>query len=200
MIENIENKEELKNLPGEEETDETKDMAQDYKTKDSGDGSEADKEEMPDKEELLKEIEKYKADAEEMKNLAKRTMADFANYKKRTEKEMEQISLFANEKILLNLLEVLDNFDRALASIDDKENEFYKGVDLIKTQLFDTMKKAGVTEIEALGEDFDPHRHHAVVSEETDDPDKKGKVTEVFQKGYMLSDRVLRASMVKVAS
>lgn len=200
MIENIENKEELKNLPGEEETDETKDMAQDYKIKDSGDESEADKEEMPDKEELLKEIEKYKADAEEMKNLAKRTMADFANYKKRTEKEMEQISLFANEKILLNLLEVLDNFDRALASIDDKENEFYKGVDLIKTQLFDTMKKAGVTEIEALGEDFDPHRHHAVVSEETDDPDKKGKVTEVFQKGYMLSDRVLRASMVKVAS
>lgn len=153
--------------------------------------------------EELSETEALRKEMEEMKNLAQRTQADFVNYKKRVEKEKKDISAFANEKIMEELLEVIDNFSRALQSgaademmEDGKMSPFYQGVEMIFKQLLDKLGKFGLQEIEALGTDFDPNFHHAVMQVEGEEPDK---VTEVLQKGYMLKEKVVRPAMVKVS-
>jgi len=154
-------------------------------------------EEIIENEEEINEIEKLQQEIEDMKALAQRTQADFMNYKKRVEKEKNEIAIFANEKIVTEMLTVIDNFERALQS--EKENadtSFYKGVELILKQLMDTLCKFGLEEIDALNQDFNPNFHHAVMQEESDEPDK---VIDVLQKGYMLKERVLRPSMVKVS-
>lgn len=141
--------------------------------------------------------EKLKQEIEDMKSLAQRTQADFINYKKRVTKEKSELTVFANEKIVTEMLAVIDNFERALES--EKENcdtSFYKGVELILKQVIDTLNKFGLEQIDAQGQDFDPNFHHAVMQEEADEPDK---VTEVIQKGYKLKDRVIRPAMVKVS-
>ncbi len=125
-----------------------------------------------------------------------RLMADFQNYKRRVEKERSDVHAFANEKLVTNLLEVLDNFDRAL---DAEETEGFKdGMELIFQQFVTVLQKAGMEEIEALEQVFDPNLHSAVIMEETDKV-KSGCVSEVLQKGYTLNGKVIRPSMVKVA-
>ena len=119
-----------------------------------------------------------------------RLMADFQNYKRRSEKERSDIYSFANEKIVSELLAVADNFERALASVDKNES-FVKGMEMIFNQLIGVMTKAGVEEIKALGEDFDPNFHNAVMAEESSEYES-GKVTEVLQKGYILNGKVIR--------
>lgn len=126
-----------------------------------------------------------------------RLMADFQNFKRRTEKEKSDIYAFANEKIISELLNVIDNFERALAA-GDPEDSFCKGMEMIFKQLMGVLEKAGASEIEALGADFDPNFHNAVMTEDSDEYES-GKVTEVLQKGYVLNNRVIRPSMVKVA-
>lgn len=126
-----------------------------------------------------------------------RLMADFQNFKRRTEKEKSDIYAFANEKIISELLNVIDNFERALAA-GDPEDSFCKGMEMILKQLLGVLEKAGASEIEALGADFDPNFHNAVMTEDSDEYES-GKVTEVLQKGYVLNNRVIRPSMVKVA-
>ena len=128
-----------------------------------------------------------------------RLMADFQNYKKRVEKEKNDIYSYANEKIVTELLAVLDNFERALDAGNDAPESFLKGMELIFKQLYDVMEKAGTKEIEALGCDFDPNFHNAVMTEDSEEYES-GKVTAVLQKGYMLNGRVIRPSMVKVAN
>lgn len=143
------------------------------------------------------QIEKLQQEIEEMKALAQRTQADFMNYKKRVEKEKSELTVFANEKIVTEMLTIVDNFERALQSEkENSETAFYKGVALILKQLMDTLYKFGLEEIDALNQDFDPNFHHAVIQEEADEPDK---VIDVLQKGYKLKDKVIRASMVKVS-
>lgn len=127
-----------------------------------------------------------------------RLMADFQNYKRRSEKERSDIYSFANEKIITELLTVADNFERALASADRNES-FVKGMEMIFDQLIGVMTKSGTEEIKALGEDFDPNFHNAVMTEESSEYES-GKVTEVLQKGYILNGKVIRPSMVKVAN
>ena len=105
-------------------------------------------------------------------------------------------SAFANERIMNELLLVIDNFDRALQSEQDKESPFYAGVELIKKQLEDTLFKNGLEEIDALNQDFDPNYHHAVMQGEGEEPNK---VLEVLQKGYKLKEKVIRPVMVKVS-
>jgi len=125
-----------------------------------------------------------------------RLMADFQNYKKRVEKEKKDLYSYANEKIVTELLAVLDNFERAL----DQEatgDGFKEGMEMIFKQLGDVLEKSGLAEIPALGEDFDPNFHNAVMTEETDKYES-GKVSGVMQKGYTLNGKVIRASMVKV--
>ena len=143
------------------------------------------------------QIEKLQHEIEEMKALARRTQADFMNYKKRVEKEKSELTVFANEKIVTEMLTIVDNFERALQSEkENSETAFYKGVELILKQLMDTLYKFGLEEIDALNQDFDPNFHHAVIQEEADEPDK---VIDVLQKGYKLKDKVIRPSMVKVS-
>ncbi|MGN0659133.1 MAG: nucleotide exchange factor GrpE [Emergencia sp.] len=125
-----------------------------------------------------------------------RLMADFQNYKRRTEKEKSDIYAYANEKLVTQLLDVIDSFERALMH-ESADESFAEGMRMIFRQLTGVLEKAGLEEINALGEDFDPNFHNAVMTEDNADYDS-GKVTEVMQKGYLLNKKVIRPSMVKV--
>lgn len=128
-----------------------------------------------------------------------RLMAEFQNYKKRVAKEKTDIHSYANEKIVTELLEVLDNFERALASETSVEAEGYaQGMKLIFDQLLGVLTKSGLEEVKALGEDFDPNLHNAVMTSDSDEYDSN-KVCNVLQKGYSLNGRVIRPAMVTVA-
>jgi len=127
-----------------------------------------------------------------------RLMADFQNYKRRSEKERAEIHAFANEKIVLELLGVVDNFERALQQDAGNDQQFRDGMAMIFDQLKTVLSKTGVEEIEALGQEFDPKFHHAIMME-THDETKSGHVSMVLQKGYTLKGKVIRPSIVKVA-
>lgn len=126
-----------------------------------------------------------------------RTLADFENFRKRSEREKGEFYKYAMAEVLKDLLPVLDNFDRALDHAEEGD-DFHKGVLLIYKQLFNVLQKHGVRTIEESGVKFDPNFHEAVVREE--DPSVPSHtVTAVLQKGYFLHDRLLRPAMVKVA-
>jgi molecular chaperone GrpE len=138
-----------------------------------------------------------------------RLAADFQNYKKRTEKEKSDIYAYANEKFAADILDVMDNFERAIgqdaaaiaaetATSDGSDGKFIEGMKLIMEQLVNVLERNDVAEIDALGADFDPNLHHAVQMAESSEY-KSGKVTKVVQKGYMIRDKVLRPAMVMVA-
>lgn len=133
-----------------------------------------------------------------------RLAADFQNYKRRTEQEKSDIYKYANEKFATELLEVLDNFERAIdqelqggadETIDEK---FIEGMKMIFAQMLNVLKQNGIEEIEAIGTAFDPNMHHAVMTEKTEEYES-GEVTKVMQKGYTLKGKVIRPSMVAVA-
>ena len=126
-----------------------------------------------------------------------RLQADFANYKRRTEAQKTEFVELGVKKVVNDLLPVLDNFERALDSIEEKDST-YDGILMIKNQLTDVLKKEGIVEMKALGEEFDPTYHHAVLTEDSDEYDS-GYVIEVLQKGYLINDKTLRPAMVKVS-
>ena len=127
-----------------------------------------------------------------------RLMAEFQNYKKRVAKEKNDIREYATEKLVMELLPVLDNFERALAaSAEDDPAGYAKGMELIFTQMVTELQKSGLTEVEAEGQDFDPTKHNAEMTEENEELES-GKVSKVLQKGYALNDKVIRPSMVAV--
>jgi molecular chaperone GrpE len=126
-----------------------------------------------------------------------RSIADFDNYRKRTEREKEDFRKYAVANMLRELLPVLDNFDRALDHAEEGD-DFHRGVLMIYKQLFDVLQKAGLKPIDETGVKFNPNIHEAVIREE--DPSVPSHtVTAVLQKGYFLHDRVLRPALVKVA-
>lgn len=127
-----------------------------------------------------------------------RVLAEYANYKRRTEQEKEQIGQFARADVLGKLLPLLDNLDRAAAAPDGPE--YKTGVDMIIRQLHETLTELGVTEIDALGQPFDPEWHYAVLREDAPDGVEPDTVTQVLQTGYKLGDKLLRPAMVKVAN
>ena len=137
-----------------------------------------------------------------------RLMAEFQNFKKRAAKEKSDIHAFANERIVNDLLPVLDNFERALGGesegagaetpeMSEEVKNYAKGMELICGQLRTALEKAGLKEIASLGEDFDPAFHNAVMTESLEEFED-GKISKVLQKGYTLNDRVIRPSMVAV--
>ena len=126
-----------------------------------------------------------------------RLQADFANYKRRTEAQKTEYVELGVKKIVNDLLPVLDNFERALDSVGEKDST-YDGILMIKDQLTDVLKKEGIVEMKALGEEFDPTYHHAVLTEDSDEYDS-GYVIEVLQKGYLINEKTLRPAMVKVS-
>ena len=125
--------------------------------------------------------------------------AEFDNYRKRVERDRREAGERASAAVFEHLLPTIDDFERALSAEADPAAEPYrKGVELIYRQMLDFLKKRGVTPIEALGADFDPNFHQAVIHE-TSDAHREGEVMEELQRGYMLGDRLLRPAMVKVA-
>jgi molecular chaperone GrpE len=126
-----------------------------------------------------------------------RAIADFDNFRKRTEREKADFFRYAVASVLKDILPVLDNFDRALDHAEEGD-EFHKGVHLIYKQLFEVLQRHGMKPIEEVGAAFDPNIHEAVIREE-DASVPNHTVVAVLQKGYFLHDRLLRPALVKVA-
>ena len=128
-----------------------------------------------------------------------RTAAEFDNYRKRVDRERRELADYMKADVLSELLPILDNFERALqVPSADPSDPLRKGVELILKQMLDFLRKRGVSPIEALGADFDPNFHQAVIHE-TSPSHREGEVIEELQRGYMLGDKLLRPAMVKVA-
>ena len=149
---------------------------------------------------LIERCETAEKRAEEEHDQLLRTLADFNNYRRRAREELDQARQFAIEDIVIRLLPILDNFERAIKTGEEIEefDALHGGVVLILRQLRDVLEKEGIKPIEAEGRQFDPVLHEAVMREDTDEyPDNT--IIEEFQKGYILGDKVIRPSMVKVA-
>ena len=144
------------------------------------------------------QIKELESKIEESEDKYKRLQAEYSNYMRRTQQEKETIGIFANEKIITELIPVIDNMERALDACPDKEDALYKGVDLVYKQLKDSLAKFGVEEIEAEGAEFDPNVHMAVLQESVEGVEPN-KVVMVLQKGYKLGIKVIRPTMVKVS-
>ena len=147
--------------------------------------------------ELEARLEAAQKELADTKEQYQRMLAEYANYKRRTEQEKEQIGAFTKAELLKGLLTSLDNMEKAVAA---EPGEGYKaGVDMVMRQFLEALQKLGLEEIPAENAPFDPHMHNAVMREDADgvEPDT---VTAVFQKGYKLGERILRPAMVKVAN
>lgn len=140
---------------------------------------------------------KVNSEIEELKNQLLRLQADFVNYKNRTEREKSNSIILANEGLILKLLPVLDNFNRAFAHVN-LEDDAVKGFVMIKDQFESILKSEMVEEIESDGATFDPNLHNAVMTESKEGVES-GIVIETFEKGYKIKDKVIRPSMVKVS-
>lgn len=127
-----------------------------------------------------------------------RTLAEYDNYRKRTIKEKESIYPEAKAAVVEKFLPVMDNFERALDSAENKD-AFYEGIVMLKKQMDDVLTALGVEEIKAVGEVFNPELHNAVMHIDDEDAGEN-IIVEEFQKGYKIGDRVVRHSMVKVAN
>ena len=138
---------------------------------------------------------------EELTDRLTRQMAEFDNFRKRTDKEKKQMYEIGAKDIIDKILPVVDNFERGLAAVseEDKSHPFMEGMDKIYKQLMTTLDEAGVKPIEAVGQEFNPDFHNAVMHVE-DEEVGENIVVEEFQKGYTYRDSVVRHSMVKVAN
>jgi molecular chaperone GrpE len=146
------------------------------------------------------ELSKLLAEKQELMNTLVRRQADFENYRKRVEKERHADRHRGVESLIEHLLPVLDAFDRALAASDDPAYANYrKGFELIRKQLWETLSKQGLVRVDSVGQEFNPHMHHAIERVETREY-ADGVVIGEMQPGYMFHERVLRPAMVRVAS
>ncbi|MDU4860010.1 MAG: nucleotide exchange factor GrpE [Terrisporobacter othiniensis] len=143
-------------------------------------------------------IEELEKQVEEKEDKYLRLQAEYSNYMRRTQEEKQTIGIFANEKIITELIPVIDSMERAMDACADKENDMYKGIELVHKQLIDCLEKFEVEEISALNEDFDPNLHLAVMQESIEGVEPN-KVVMVLQKGYKLNTKVIRPTMVKVS-
>lgn len=150
--------------------------------------------------ELNAVLETVKKELDEMKDLYLRTLAEYDNYRKRTVKEKEAIYGDAKANVLKQFLPIADNFERAMINSANEDFESFKqGVSMIINQFLKVLSDEGLKEFGAVGDSFDPNIHNCVMHEENPDLGEN-VISEVFQKGYMLSDRVVRAAVVKVAN
>lgn len=148
---------------------------------------------------LVAEIAELRHERDELRDQLLRKAADFDNYRKRVERDRREMVELAAQDLLNELLPVLDDFERALeADVAPGAESYRDGVELIYKQLQDLLKKRSVTPIEAVGTDFDPHVHQAVVHEDST-THRDGEVIAELRRGYRLGDRLLRPAMVKVA-
>ena len=182
-----------KQIPIEESADEAEEVkAEDAEEKAEGEAAEETAKEEAEK----KEAEEAKKAEEAESERYMRLMAEFQNFKRRAAKEKSDIHAYANEKIVGDLLPVLDNFERAL-STETEDEGYAKGMQLIFEQLKTALGNAGLEEIKAMDEEFDPNVHNAVMTE-TIEEKEDGTITKILQKGYRQKDTVERPYMVAV--
>ena len=165
-----------------------------------------DKKEEKDKSEekvsiTKEEIEAMNNKKNEAEEKALRAQAELINYRKRKDEETDRKLKYANEDLILEILPVLDNFERAIKmdddNLEDEVSQFLSGMKMVQKGLINALEKFGVKEVEALDKLFDANVHQAVMTESV--PNKeKDIIIEVYQKGYMLKDKLLRPAMVKV--
>lgn len=149
--------------------------------------------------EPVNEVEELREQLEAEQNKYLRLLADYDNFKRRTQKDKELANKFRSQSLLADLLPVLDNFERAM-SVPTKSEEsasLIKGIEMVQKSLHEAVNREGLEEIKSVGEQFDPNFHQAVMQEK-DDSAEPGVVLQELQKGYILKDRVLRPAMVKV--
>jgi len=159
-----------------------------------------------DKEEKIDPVEKKtdEINLEDQIKLEKdkflRLFAEFENYKRRTAKERIELFSTASEEVMISLLPVLDDFDRASIEIEkDKENEILKGIVLIKNKLIDSLKSKGLSLIEInKGDEFNADHHEAVTQIDSPDKNMKGKIIDIIEKGYKLGEKVIRYPKVVI--
>lgn len=148
---------------------------------------------------IVDEKERLTAELQEINDKYLRLYAEFENYKKRVNKDKEELVKYGNESLLYELLPVIDNLDMALKHASDNVSAgVVQGVEITLKELQKTLEKFGLSPIDAYGKPFDPLIHHAMTQVERDDIDEK-TVVEEFRKGYMLRDKVLRPSLVAVS-
>lgn len=183
----------------EAEASESGEQAEDTEESESEDGQEAPADEK--KGFFKKKKDKKDEQIEELNDKLKRQMAEFDNFRKRTEKEKTQMYDMGAKSIIEKILPVIDNFERGLAAVPEEQREdaFVVGMDKVYRQMLTELDASGVKPIEAVGQEFDPNFHNAVMHIE-DENLGENVVAEEFQKGYVYRDSVVRHSMVKVAN
>ncbi len=179
------------NTDSKETVEETKKETKETKTSDKADKKTAKKKKKDSKDEQIAELN----------DKLIRSMAEFDNFRKRSEKEKTQMFEIGAKDIVERILPVVDNFERGLMAVseEDKNNSFVQGIEQIYKQLMTALESAGVKPIEAVGKEFNPDYHNAVMHTE-DDSMGENIVAEELQKGYMYKDSVVRHSMVKVVN
>ena len=152
-----------------------------------------------DIETIQKDLEAQKALLAESDERYKRLQADFTNFRRRNDKEREELSSVVLQGLIKDLLPIIDNFERALAVEKSQGDALYEGISMVYKQLMTSLEKNGLEHIKAVGEKFDPNFHQAVMRVQ-DDSKEDGSIDEELQKGYMVQGRVIRPSMVKVVA
>ena len=183
----------------EAEASESGEQAEDTEESESEDGQEAPVDGK--KGFFKKKKDKKDEQIEELNDKLKRQMAEFDNFRKRTEKEKTQMYDMGAKSIIEKILPVIDNFERGLAAVPEEQREdaFVVGMDKVYRQMLTELDASGVKPIEAVGQEFDPNFHNAVMQVESEEYDS-GVVAQELQKGYMYKDSVVRHSMVAVVS
>jgi len=186
-------------------------MEKDMDIKEDGQAHEAKKDKgpfeqsQPEQEKMIElkesELDRLKQEAAQYKDKYIRLYAEFENVRKRMEREKIEFFKYANEGLIAEFLNLLDDLERSVSAIQvskEADQAFFKGIQMIMTRLYEMLKRNGVSLIEAKGKMFDPHFHEVLMQEETQEHED-GMVLEEFQKGYMFHDKVLRTVKVKVA-
>ena len=189
-----------------EKTAETVEEVEEQESKEEPEASDTSSEESqkePEKKGFFGKKKKDKKDEkiEELTDMVKRQMAEFDNYRKRTEKEKSSMYEIGAREVIEKILPIVDNFERGLAAVpeEEKETPFVDGMNKIYRQLLSVFEGMGVKTIESVGQEFNPDYHNAVMHVE-DEEAGENIVVEEFQKGYTYKDTVIRHSMVKVAN
>jgi molecular chaperone GrpE len=203
--EETEKPEEQETAPEEKPEEDGKSEEEKPDSQDEAPKSKSDKEEKKDEKSGKSSGKKKKEDPKdkeiaELKDRVMRQMAEFDNYRKRTDKEKKQNYDIGASDFIVKILPVLDNFERGLDAISEEERKgsFAQGIEMIYKQLVKVLEDSGVTVIDAVGKPFDPMLHNAVMQKQSDEYES-GTIIQEFQKGYKYKDRVIRHSVVVVA-
>jgi molecular chaperone GrpE len=147
-----------------------------------------------------KELETVKKQLEQEKDRCLRLNAEFENQRKRSQKEKEEFVKYANEKLIIELIDIMESLERGLENAKGSKNneKLIQGIELIYKQIKNVLEKNGLVQIKALGEKFDPYKHEAMMQSLSDD-NEEGMILEEFARGYMLNNKVIRYSKVRVS-